>query len=436
MTNAKLTKKNFQRKQYKKNKEENEQLTKSFNEKEQTKHENSLKRKKILKKGFLIGLCVLLSIAIILPLSIYFASKLGQKNKLFMNELAAVQNDNGKWGYVNSVGNKMIDYNFEYAFPFTKNKLALVKYNGKYGFIDRDSHFVIKPIYDEAISFDDGIAICLKDGVYGGINKKGEEVIEFKYSNIVPFENDYAIAVLNGNYGIINRNGETVVDFKYEVIDQVNEKYFRYLKNQKHHIEFIDSTKNFNELFNESEYDFQDFDLISNGFVIYRQAGLYGLINGSGKVVFENKYAKLSYNKGDYLIYSSGGDYYGYVDFKGNIIIEDEYESASNFVDGVGVLKVKNENKYEVLDKNGSVKFTLECDKLEAFSNGKAVFKKDSLFGVVDKNGKLIIEAKYNYISDYFDDGYAIFISENNKYGIVNSKGKVVVDAIFKNIVG
>ena len=436
MAKSSLDKKNLQRKQYRENKKKNDELTQKYNLKEQEKNERKSKCKKFFKIGGLISLCVILCAAVVLPLSIYFAGKLKQKNKLFMNELVAAQNDEGKWGYINSDGDKKIDFKFEYAYPFAQNKLALVKYDGKYGYINKNSEFVIEPTYDEAFSFNDNIAVCAKDEKYGAIDKNGETIIEFKYKNISSFKNDYAIAVYNGYYGVINKKGETVVNFEYELIGQINDNYFTYLKNQKYHVEFIHNDKSFDELFSPEEYDFQEFSLTSNGYVIYRQAGYYGLINGEGKQVFENIYDKLTYNTGDYLIYSTTGDFYGYLDFDGNKIIEDQFDSATDFTDGLGVLKIINLDKYAIIDKNGTVKYTFECKTLSNFSNDRAVFKKGTEYGVINKDGKGIVEAKYKYISSYFDDGYAIFINSENKYGVINKQGKEIIKGTLKNIVG
>ena len=127
---------------------------------------------------------------------------------------------------------------------------------------------------------------------------------------------------------------------------------------------------------------------------------------------------------------------YGYLDFDGNKIIEDQFDSATDFTDGLGVLKIINLDKYAIIDKNGTVKYTFECKTLSNFSNDRAVFKKGTEYGVINKDGKVIVEAKYKYISSYFDDGYAIFINSENKYGVINKQGKEIIKGTLKNIVG
>ena len=72
------------------------------------------------------------------------------------------------------------------------------------------------PIYDEIDPFDiekKGWAIVKLNGKYGFINKQGKEVVEPIYDDIDPFDMEkkgWAIVKLNGKPGFINRKGEFV----------------------------------------------------------------------------------------------------------------------------------------------------------------------------------------------------------------------------------
>lgn len=54
--------------------------------------------------------------------------------------------------------------------------LAVVKKDGKYGFIDRTGKEVIPLIYDDAYGFYDGLAAVEKDGKMGYIDRTGKEI--------------------------------------------------------------------------------------------------------------------------------------------------------------------------------------------------------------------------------------------------------------------
>ncbi|EAH9640326.1 WG repeat-containing protein, partial [Campylobacter coli] len=59
-----------------------------------------------------------------------------------------------------------------------------VKLNGKYGFIDKNGEFVIKPNFDDAWYFREGLAKVGLNGKYGFIDKSGKIVIEPIFDDI------------------------------------------------------------------------------------------------------------------------------------------------------------------------------------------------------------------------------------------------------------
>lgn len=59
---------------------------------------------------------------------------------------------NGKWGYVDSLGNEKIITKFEES-KFFKDGLATVKFKGRYGYINSLGKWVIKPKFEEAGDF-------------------------------------------------------------------------------------------------------------------------------------------------------------------------------------------------------------------------------------------------------------------------------------------
>ena len=63
--------------------------------------------------------------------------------------------------------------------------------------------------------FSEGLALIKKDGKMGFIDKKGNIVINCEYDNIGEegFQNGVARVYKDGEWGVIDRNGNTVVDF-------------------------------------------------------------------------------------------------------------------------------------------------------------------------------------------------------------------------------
>src|SRR5689334_12602333 len=64
--------------------------------------------------------------------------------------------ENGRCGYVDKSGNRVINPQFERAEPFSSG-FAAVRL-GKWGYIDNSGKFAINPQFDRATSFSEGLA--------------------------------------------------------------------------------------------------------------------------------------------------------------------------------------------------------------------------------------------------------------------------------------
>ncbi len=74
----------------------------------------------------------------------------------------------------------------------------LIKQNGYMGFIDGCGRVVIKPIYDSALEFSEGLARVEKNGKFGFIDKSGKVVIDFYLDFAWFFYEGKAFAEIHG----------------------------------------------------------------------------------------------------------------------------------------------------------------------------------------------------------------------------------------------
>ena len=70
---------------------------------------------------------------------------------------------------------------------FGEEALAMVKIGGKYGFINTAGEFVINPQFDGARDFSEGLARVNIGGKYGFINTSGEIVINPQFDDAFSF---------------------------------------------------------------------------------------------------------------------------------------------------------------------------------------------------------------------------------------------------------
>ncbi len=145
-----------------------------------------------------------------------------------------------KYGYnLESTGEIVIPLKYDNAYDFSEG-LAIVKLNGKYGFIDKTGKEVIPLKYDNADSFREGLAWVELNGKYSFIDKTGKEVFPLKYDFAFPFTEGLAVVELNGKHGYIDKTGNEVIPLKYDLALPFSEGMARVTLNGKDG--FIDKT--------------------------------------------------------------------------------------------------------------------------------------------------------------------------------------------------
>ena len=105
------------------------------------------------------------------------------------DEIAFVNNrcfviDGSKVTMINFSGETIGNGIYEDAMPFSDSGYAAVKVGGKWGFVDSNGNMIIEPQYEGARSFSNGKAAICQDGLWGYINQAGEEVLECQFTDV------------------------------------------------------------------------------------------------------------------------------------------------------------------------------------------------------------------------------------------------------------
>ncbi len=179
----------------------------------------------------------------------------------------------------------------------------------------------------------------------------------------------------------------------------------------------------------------------------------YGLIDKDGKIVVAPKYNYMSeYVDGKCIVMTMNNDIYKYgvLDYKGDQIIPLEYDEIQNFKNGLAVARKGDTNM--VINEKNEIIYSDEDKKYYSIdvvstTSGKNVIKVGKYnennqykMGIVDFKGKIIVEPKYNHISDFKNGLAVVSISEKNagseeyiaEYGYINEEGKEIIKPKYK----
>jgi hypothetical protein len=195
-------------------------------------YKNILNLKKITMKKNFPPLIVLVFLFIALP---SYAQK-WEKNYDYVDNcicgLAKVKKD-GIIGYVNKDGIEIVKPQYEEGLTFEEGYTAVKKGN-KWLYLDSTGKEITTADFDDAASFSNGMAAISKGGLYGYINNKGVVVIPPTFSNARNFTENLAPAAnAKGFWGYIDEKGNWIIKPVYDFTDNFEKGEARVMKGEK-----------------------------------------------------------------------------------------------------------------------------------------------------------------------------------------------------------
>lgn len=378
---------------------------------------------------------------------------------------------NGKFGLININGKEIIETEYDQiesdAYYTTKNDYM-------------EAGFIVKNKTDEGYR-------------YGYINKEGKEILEPEYNEINRIteikddENIYLLVSKNAKYGILKNNKE-IVPIEYEEIEFNKANNLLIVqKNTKQGVLSLDGTEilptDFDyilctankitakkgetiEVYNakgerqESIYE-NSIETTNENYIITIDAeDKFGIVNKDGQTLIKNKYEYIEYAFGNYFIVTENGKV-GVIDINKGEVIEFKYDIIQK-VKNKDILQaiISNTNTIEIynnkMQKQVSIKNTIlytyddyiklisdsDMKYLDNYGNiisNKDILQNNKLFaynkngkwGFVDRGENIVVEAKYDIVTEFNQYGFA-GVKKDNKWGVVNEEGNIIVEPSYK----
>lgn len=381
------------------------------------------------------------------------------------------ENMKSLYGLISKNGETLCACEYDAIETFTDG-IASVKKDNKYGYINTSGQLISKCQWDEAKEFDHGIAVVKKDEKYSLLNKQGK-VIGKDYLEVNQLRDGYATVQTSKGWGVINSKGEQVLECKYSNVQLCGNGIVQVVENQKNGnttsslmtLKGKTLTKTntwargtFNDDLLIVEYSANDgkthagavnkkgkvvldfglngssiggFNVFgyNNGMCFLRQVpkednankSTWGFKDKNGKWVIglkSRKYEPVVYDQtywlSDKLIkiknQGIGQPLYGFMNTKGKVVCECEWEDIWQFVDGLARVAKSEKDK-----KTGETK---------------------NLFGYVNAKGEVVIPCKYypSWYGESQKNGLIVLRDQNNMYTCFTKKGKTILPAEYDNI--
>ena len=330
-----------------------------------------------------------------------------------------------------------------------------VKKNGKYGLIDLSGKELLPVEYDEITVLDGaGNSILIKKAdKIGLVNDAGSIIIECNYKEIKKLGNTYKDGYITideqGKYGIVSATKKQILENKYEEIEQIALKEF-YLVKESGKEKLINSrdetiledgfdqiksvttngiifTKNnlYGEMNTSGEItlkaEYQDLKEASNGIYIAKQNDKYGIIDNMGNVQIPYEYQGITYNEKAKLFFAEDAE------FKTSII-DDQYNiKATGILSEINTddeyIRMRVDDDYKYYNLKGE-----EISNIEALKNNTIFLnKKDGKYGYVDKKGNAVTEFIYDDATEQNKYGY-VSVKKDGLWGSLGKDGKVIIE--------
>jgi len=244
------------------------------------------------------------------------------------------------------------------------------------------------------------VALFRSGGKVGLLGTDGELVLEPTYDAIKKFRNGYA-KVNNGElWGMIDANGKVIIPVEYEEVGN-----------------------------------------------IYKEAGVYGKKDGILGIIHNGSFnpidnaTKVHNFYGDSkLTYASREKKTGFVNSKGEWVLEPTFDKARAFSNGLA--PVAQGKKWGYINEKGEMVIEPQFRDAEVFSKSGFAPVKDKAWGFINTSGEVIIPMEYGISGNFaflkgseekgFVNGVARVKSKKG-WGFFNEKGELLGNKWFQN---
>jgi WG containing repeat len=403
--------------------------------------------------------------------------------------------EGGKWGYLDTLGKWIHPAEYEQALPF-RNGFAVVKKGGKWGVIDEQFTFVVRPEYDfvEELYTGDGkvlLSVGFLRSRYGFIDTLGNVAVKPQFQEAGTYFEGLARVRIDGLWGYADMDGNLVIPPRYRQASDFHEGRAR-VRNQRNwgYIDMQGTAITPERFLRAGDFHeglawvqveglmgylgldgqfvipaaFTEAGDFSQGRARVRQRGGDGVIDPTGKWVLQPRYYKvlpfqdslaivqdgpargIVRHDGTWLLrprykdlsaFSQGlasfraGLEYGFIDTSGHEVISAEYANVRKFSCGLAAVMVKG--RWGFIDTAGTMVIAPQFTDVRPFAEDRAAVRFGKKWGFIDRTGNLVIPTEYDQVVSFQSGRAAVQLSRHG-WGFVNTDGTLVIPCAYDQV--
>jgi hypothetical protein len=310
-----------------------------------------------------------------------------------------------------------------HLFPFFVRK-GRSKANWMAGYIDFAGRTVIPAVYDHAGRFREGLATVKQGKDWGAIAPDGSWRVRPFWDSSVKIGSGRIIAGLRGKYGLLDTDGKEIMPLRYDAILGFSES----LAEVRVEVQGRDR-HGFINLEGEEviALTFENAGRFKEGLAPVKHQGEWYLIDRQGKFLYKIGPVKFVGQFEDGLARYEVNGKTGYINTRGEVAIEPQFDPGLPFSEGLAVVQVGK--LYGFIDRSGSWAVTPRFYHATGFSEGLAGVRLGESYGVsstgfIDRAGNLVIPAKFRTV-DRFEQGLSL-VETDDEIGYVNRQGQFI----------
>lgn len=235
------------------------------------------------------------------------------------------------------------------------------------------------------------------------------------------------MVIVDGKVGYIDTNGQNIISALFPLGSQFSEGVasVAQISDNRYRYTFINDNMDITipTMF-DAAGDFTE------GLARVQLKGKWGYINKKGNWVIEPQYS-LCYEFNEGYAQASQKGKWGIINKKGEWVIAPLYQDITMVKEGILATQEKLGGAWKFVDIQGKQVISDSFERAGNFANGLAPVRKGDKWGYINKKGEVVIPYQYSGAYEFSPNGLAS-VEKNAYWGFINTKGEMVINIQFE----